>query len=94
MPLYRAPRRSVTTPTREYLIKARIDAQLTQEQVCDKISGNTGVVFNRSTIARWEAGIRNPGVDALHMLADIYGLACDYVMNEEYDFLKKLGLTA
>ena len=61
----------------EKLKQARLESDLTLEQVADAL--NTSY----PTIWRYEAGQRNPSGPTLHALASLYGRAMDWFFGEE-----------
>lgn len=54
--------------------KARIDAELTQQQVAN----DTGI--SQSIIAYLETGKREPSLENLGILADYYNVSVDYLL--------------
>lgn len=53
------------------LAAARVNAKLTQTEVCEKIG------VTPSTIVRWEAGDKYPPVPVFKELCDLYGCKMD-----------------
>lgn len=71
------------------LAAARVNAEMTQEQVAEKMN------VSKQTIINWEKGRVVPGVPEITMLSEIYGMPQDYIflpcystksrMNEKVD---------
>ena len=34
----------------------------------------------RSTVASWETGVNEPGIDVIKSLADLFNVSCDYIL--------------
>lgn len=52
---------------------ARVNAELTQEQVAEKMN------IDRQTVINWEKGNTRVGTAQLMMLSQIYDLSVDYI---------------
>lgn len=65
------------------LAAARVNAEMTQEQVAEKMQ------VDRSTVRRWEKGDKIPGYDESKKLSAIYNIPLDYIF-----FGKKISLKA
>lgn len=66
------------------LKKARMDAQLTQEKLSEKIK------VSRQTISSWENGRSYPDIVSLIMLSDIYSISLDSLLKGDELMIKKL----
>lgn len=66
------------------LKKARMDAQLTQEELSEKIK------VSRQTISSWENGRSYPDIVSLIMLSDIYSISLDSLLKGDELMIKKL----
>lgn len=55
------------------LAAARVNAEMTQEQVADRMN------VSKQTIINWEKGRVVPGVPEIAMLSEIYGIPQDYI---------------
>jgi transcriptional regulator with XRE-family HTH domain len=88
MAVYKARRRTSKLPERTYLIEARIEAEKTQDEIIDLLREKGGMIFNRSTLARWESGKRKPDVEVLTAYADIFGWSMDDVSAWETKYLR------
>lgn len=55
------------------LAAARVNAEMTQEQVAEKMN------VSKQTIINWEKGRVVPGVPEIAMLSEIYGMPQDYI---------------
>lgn len=55
------------------LAAARVNAEMTQEQVAEKMQ------VDRSTVRRWEKGDKIPGYDESKKLSAIYNIPLDYI---------------
>lgn len=78
---------------KDNLRKARKDKHLTQKEVADKL----GVA--PITISRYETGDREPDLDTLYKIADIYNIKISellglHVTQEESENLRELGINA
>ncbi len=64
-------------------------ANLTHQQIADKIAERFGYQFSRSLVTRWMNGDRDIFADVIFMLAEVLGQSCDDLCKWEYDFRKK-----
>lgn len=55
------------------LAAARVNAEMTQEQVAEKMN------VDRSTVRRWEKGDKIPGYDESKKLSQLYNMPLDYI---------------
>lgn len=58
------------------LAAARVNAEMTQEQVAEKMK------VDRSTVRRWEKGDKIPGYDESKKLSELYNMPLDYIFLE------------
>lgn len=56
------------------LKELRIKGNLTQHQVADKIN------VSRSSYSQYELGLKQPSIDTLLMLAELYSTSVDYLI--------------
>lgn len=62
------------TKIRERLRELRIEKELTQSQLAEKLN----VDFR--TISNWEKGVRKPDIDTLVEIADYFDISVDYLL--------------
>lgn len=62
------------TKIKERLRELRIEKELTQSQLAEKLN----VDFR--TISNWEKGVRKPDIDALVKIADCFDISVDYLL--------------
>lgn len=55
------------------LAAARVNAEMTQEQVAEKMK------VDRSTVRRWEKGDKVPEYDESKKLSELYNMPLDYI---------------
>ena len=60
------------------LAAARVNAELTQEQVAKRMG------VGKQTICNWENGKIIPGIPQMEMLCNIYGLSTDNIFLPSY----------
>lgn len=70
----------------ENLVQLRKLNQMTQEDVAEKVG------VSRQAIAKWESGETSPDINACVVLAEIFGVSLDDLVNWEND--ENLGLSA
>ena len=68
----------------EKLKKARLAANLTQEELAEKIG------VSRQTISNWENGRSYPDVVSIIVLSDIYNMTLDSLLKGDSDMIKHL----
>lgn len=56
------------------LKQARINTGLTQREVAAEIK------IPNSTLANWELGRTQPDIESIGILADFYGVSCDWLL--------------
>ncbi len=61
------------------IAEARKEKNLTQEQLADLMS------VTRQSISRWESEQSYPEMDKIVYLAEILGVSCDYLLNDNHD---------
>lgn len=61
------------------LTQARIDSQLSCEAVAHRIGGG----IHKSTISRWERGVKNPPLSSLFELVELFGTNDFVRLNEK-----------
>lgn len=54
--------------------KLRYEKGLTQQELGDKLN------VARSTIAGWETGVSEPGIDSIRSIANFFNVSCDYLL--------------
>ena len=59
---------------RESIKAARLAAKMTQQAVADHLG------IDRSSYARYETGTREPDMDTLHRLANLFSVSSDYLL--------------
>ena len=59
------------------LKETRIKCKMTQKQVADKI-GCSAIVYSR-----YENGVRQPSIETILRLADIFGVTVDYLLGRQ-----------
>lgn len=70
----------------ENLVQLRKLNQMTQEDVAEKVG------VSRQAVAKWESGETSPDINACVVLAEIFGVSLDDLVNWEND--ENLGLGA
>lgn len=70
----------------ENLVQLRKLNQMTQEDVAEKVG------VSRQAVAKWESGETSPDINACVVLAEIFGVSLDDLVNWEND--ENLGLNA
>ncbi len=70
----------------ENLVQLRKLNQMTQEDVAEKVG------VSRQAVAKWESGETSPDINACVVLAEIFGVSLDDLVNWEND--ENLGLDA
>lgn len=60
-------------PIQISLAAARVNANLTQRDVCEKIK------VSQNTLVNWEAGRSEPSISQARALSDLYGIPLDYI---------------
>lgn len=68
----------------ETLKEKRIEKQLTQEQLSEKI------YVSRKTISNWETGKTTPDIDSLILLVSLFDLSLDHLLLEGSDIVKSI----
>lgn len=71
---------------KDNLIMLRNIHNYTQEEIAEKID------ISRQAYAKWESGVTIPDVEKCNLLADIYGVTLDSLMNSENNN-KEMGNT-
>lgn len=66
-----------------YLKETRIDKGLTQEEVADKIG------LTRQAVSAYESGKRQPGIDILMKLAEVYEVSIENLLYGKKDVVEK-----
>jgi len=66
-----------------YLKETRIDKGLTQEEVADRIG------MTRQAVSAYESGKRQPGIDILMKLAEVYEVSIENLLYGEKDVIEK-----
>ena len=66
-----------------YLKEARIDKSLTQEEVADRIG------LTRQAVSAYESGKRQPGIDILMKLAEVYEVSIENLLYGKKDVIEK-----
>ena len=66
-----------------YLKEARIDKSLTQEEVADRIG------LTRQAVSAYESGKRQPGIDILMKLAEVYEVNIENLLYGKKDLIEK-----
>ena len=70
----------------EKLKAARVTAQLTQEQVAEKI------MVSRQTVSNWENGKSLPDIISVMNLSDLYGVTLDELLKGDQKMKEKMGV--
>ncbi|MCR4686727.1 MAG: helix-turn-helix transcriptional regulator [Lachnospiraceae bacterium] len=70
----------------ENLVQLRKLNQMTQEDVAEKVG------VSRQAVAKWESGETSPDINACVVLAEIFGVSLDDLVNWQND--ENLGLSA
>lgn len=60
----------------ERVKELRIQSELTQQQVADRIG------LNKQTISQYERGVRQPDFDILELLCDFFNVSTDYLLGK------------
>ena len=68
----------------EKLKAARVTAQLTQEQVAEKI------MVSRQTVSNWENGKSLPDIISVMNLSDLYGVTLDELLKGDQKMKEKM----
>lgn len=63
----------------EKLLKLRKEFGLSQEELGDKID------VSRQAVSKWENGETKPDIDKLKLIAEIYNVSYDYLLNDDID---------
>ena len=66
-----------------YLKEARIDKELTQEEVADRIG------LTRQAVSAYESGQRQPGIDILMKLAEVYEVSIENLLYGKKGLIEK-----
>ena len=68
----------------EKLRQARIDANMTQEALADRLA------VSRQTISNWENGRSYPDIASIIVLSDVYSMTLDSLLKGDDDIIKHL----
>ena len=75
-----------------FLVELRKDKDMTQSDVADAFA-NASIEISENAISSWEKGKTIPDITNLYLLADIYGVSIDELLDgeryKEIDFSKK-----
>ena len=63
--------------TKEKLTRLREQNRISQSELAERLN------VSRQAISRWEGGRTSPTVDTLKVLAKIYGVTVDWLLNDE-----------
>ncbi|KAF1300927.1 MULTISPECIES: helix-turn-helix domain-containing protein [Enterococcus] len=64
----------------------RIERQLTQEEVAEKL------FVSRQTISNWETGKTSPDIESLISLSNLYEISLDQLIKEDPKFQKRIKI--
>ena len=61
------------------ILKLRTERGLSQEALAELVG------VSRQSVSKWEGGQSSPDLERLRTLSKIFGVSCDYLLNDELD---------